>query len=104
MKKEGLKFTILASIWLLIFDSLIIKKVVLDYIIAKNVIAIRPQFFVGNFALYPPTTPNIITKLVVPLIIYNIIIASLIYLNYKFKQKLKNPVKSKINKRSKLRK
>ena len=99
MKKEGLVFTILAVIWLLTLDGLIINKVVNDYILEKNVIAIRPQLFTGNFALYQPTTQNIITKLAIPLLIYNIIISFLLYLNYKFRQKLKHGKKILLSKK-----
>lgn len=102
MKKEGLKFTILASIWLLIFDILILKKVLKDYIIEKGLIPVKSHIITGNFVLYDATPSNIITKLIIPLIIYNVIIAFLLFMNYKFRQKIKySQLKTKIRKRSK---
>src|SRR3989344_2399138 len=104
MKKEGLKFTILASIWLLIFDILILKKVIKDYIIDKGLIPINSQIITGNFILYDATPKNIITKLIIPLIIYNIVIAILLYMNYKFRQRINKENISKSKKRPKIKK
>ena len=104
MKKEGLKFTILASIWLLIFDILILKKVYIDYIIDKGLIPIKSHIITGNFILYDATTQNIITKLIIPLIIYNVVIGFLLFMNYKFRQKIRHQEALRKNKRYKTKK
>lgn len=104
MKKEGLRFTILASIWLFIFDILILKKVIKDYIIDKGLIPIKSQIITGKFILYDATTSNIITKLIIPLIIYNIVIAFLLYMNFRFRQRINKQNISKRKKRSKVKK
>src|SRR3989338_5828048 len=97
MKKRGLTFTVLASIWLIIFDSLILNKVIKEYILERSVIPVRENFITGNFIMFPPTTSNIITKIAVPLLIYNFLIILFLSMHYKYKNKLFK-IKTKSNK------
>lgn len=88
-KIKWLKITI---VWLILLDALIIQKLISDYYILKSIKV--ANFITGNVVAHNVSAMTILNKAIMPLIIYNVIIALLLAMNYK-KGNKKNSSESK---------
>ncbi|MBS3147129.1 hypothetical protein J4471_05550 [Candidatus Woesearchaeota archaeon] len=81
-KEKWFKITI---VWLLLMDALIVQKLVSDYYTSKSLQT--NDLITGSVVAIDINTMSILNEAFFPLLIYNVIIALLLTLNYKRERK-----------------
>ena len=84
---QKIKWIKITIVWLVILNALILQKLISDYHTLKSIKV--ANFITGNVVAQNISTINILNKAILPLIIYNVIIALLLAMNYN-KEKIKN--------------
>jgi len=87
MHEKRVKWLKITIVWLVILNALILQKLISDYHTLKSIKV--ANFITGNVVAQNISTINILNKAILPLIIYNVIIALLLTMNYN-KEKIKN--------------
>ena len=87
MHEKRVKWLKITIVWLVILNALILQKLISDYYTLKSIKV--ANFITGNVVAQNISTINILNKAIFPLIIYNVIIALLLTMNY-HKEKIKN--------------
>jgi len=87
MHEKRVKWLKITIVWLVILNALILQKLISDYHTLKSIKV--ANFITGNVVAQNISTINILNKAIFPLIIYNVIIALLLTMNY-HKEKIKN--------------
>ena len=86
MKKRFDWMFLVAFIWIVVFNLIILSKAYVKYVINDGTIVMR-DFITGAVVYYPATNEFIITKFFLPLIIYNILIVTFLSLSYHYKNR-----------------
>ena len=87
MHEKRVKWLKITIVWLVILNALILQKLISDYHTLQRIKV--ANFITGNVVAQNISTINILNKAILPLIIYNVIIALLLTMNYN-KEKIKN--------------
>lgn len=75
-----IKWVKITIVWLILLDALILQKLISDYYTLKSIKV--ANFITGNVVAHNASTITILNKAILPLIIYNVIIAFLLTMNY----------------------
>ncbi len=78
---------LVAFIWIVIFNLIILVKAYVKYVVNDGTIVMR-DLITGNVVYYPATNEFIVTKFFFPLIIYNILIVTFLSLSYHYKNRM----------------